>query len=433
MENKKICVYTCITGNYDNLNEINKNVYEKNIDYYCFTNNNNIKSDTWKVIYIEDKEISNQLLARKNKILGNDIVNKYDIIVWVDGNTIIKRKISDFIKEQTNIEKYDISFFKHRFRDCIYDEAIECVKMKKDKKEIIKEQIDFLSKDKYPRHNGLFETTVFVRKNNCKVKETLEKWYEMVSTKSIRDQLSINWVVYKNDISVYTINMNVFSNDYFEVISHNKNSDISSYRCYFGEDDSYENFDYDLDIQGQYEINNNLYTANVKTPKNTNYIKFEITDVMGVFFDNINVQAKGLKEYKINNWLEIKGKKYFYHVIPVIEIIGDFKKNDKITISLEMNKISEYEYNILVLDYNDEYQKSLIRENEKNVKSIQLETEVINLHNKLQSLQNENNNLKKENEEQSNRISYLENEYQKIIESKGWKALEKIRGIKNKI
>ena len=40
----KICVYTCITGNYDNLIEINN--IEEGIDYICYTNNKEIKSKT---------------------------------------------------------------------------------------------------------------------------------------------------------------------------------------------------------------------------------------------------------------------------------------------------------------------------------------------------------------------------------------------------
>ena len=51
----KICVYTCITGDYDNLNEI-KNI-EKGIDYICYTNNKKIKSKTWKVKYITDDSL----------------------------------------------------------------------------------------------------------------------------------------------------------------------------------------------------------------------------------------------------------------------------------------------------------------------------------------------------------------------------------------
>ena len=84
----KICVYTCITGNYDNLIEINK---EKGIDYLCFTNNKKIKSKSWKIIYIEDKKLTNVELARKVKILGNEITNKYDITIWKDGNQYFKK------------------------------------------------------------------------------------------------------------------------------------------------------------------------------------------------------------------------------------------------------------------------------------------------------------------------------------------------------
>lgn len=68
------CVYTCITGDYDNLIELKNK--EKGIDYLCFTNNKRIKSKTWKVIYIEDKTLTDVQLARKTKILGNEYTKK---------------------------------------------------------------------------------------------------------------------------------------------------------------------------------------------------------------------------------------------------------------------------------------------------------------------------------------------------------------------
>lgn len=51
--NERICVYTCITGDYDNLHEI---VKEDGIEYLCFTNNPKIKSSYWKMVYIEDED-----------------------------------------------------------------------------------------------------------------------------------------------------------------------------------------------------------------------------------------------------------------------------------------------------------------------------------------------------------------------------------------
>ena len=68
--NKKICVYTCITGDYDNLHEIKKK--EKDIDYYLFTNNKNIKSKTWKVIYIENEELDKTFKKNKNVRTSNN-------------------------------------------------------------------------------------------------------------------------------------------------------------------------------------------------------------------------------------------------------------------------------------------------------------------------------------------------------------------------
>ena len=48
----KIAVYTCITGNYDNLLEISEK--SDKIDYICFTDNKNLKSASWKIKYFSE-------------------------------------------------------------------------------------------------------------------------------------------------------------------------------------------------------------------------------------------------------------------------------------------------------------------------------------------------------------------------------------------
>ena len=45
-KNKKV-IYTCITNNYDNL--IEDEFYLEDYDYICFTNNENLKSNRWKI------------------------------------------------------------------------------------------------------------------------------------------------------------------------------------------------------------------------------------------------------------------------------------------------------------------------------------------------------------------------------------------------
>ena len=159
---KKICVYTCITGDYDDLKEL-KNV-EKGIDYYCFTNNKKITSKTWKVIYIEE-DLSNVLLARKIKTLGHPkINNKYDIFLWMDAAEEFRKNIMDFINYYLT-EEDEFVCFKHGERDSILKEMDACVRFKKENVDNIEKLKEFYKKENYNYDNGLVESTVFIKRN----------------------------------------------------------------------------------------------------------------------------------------------------------------------------------------------------------------------------------------------------------------------------
>ena len=187
---KKICVYTCITGDYDTIHEIEKK--ESGIDYLLFTNNKKLKSNTWDIIYIEDNTLDNQRLSRKIKILGDSIINEnYDISLWMDASVVFKSSVKEFIKKYYDHKKAPFSAFVHNCRNCIYDEAIACIKARKDTKEIIQKHVKFLQQEKYPKNNGLYEMTVFIKENNNPiVKKTMKMWFDMVCNYSKRDQLS---------------------------------------------------------------------------------------------------------------------------------------------------------------------------------------------------------------------------------------------------
>jgi hypothetical protein len=43
----KIVCYTCITGSYDKLHD--PLIVPSGIDFICFTNNSNLKSNIWKI------------------------------------------------------------------------------------------------------------------------------------------------------------------------------------------------------------------------------------------------------------------------------------------------------------------------------------------------------------------------------------------------
>jgi len=213
----KNAIYTCITGGYDSL--ITPRIISQNFDYICFTNNKNIKHNIWNIIYIEDNFIDDIKLARKIKIMGHEILPTYDCIIWIDANFEINCDLNYLLKSS---KKYDLSLMKHSLRDCIYDEAEICIKSKKDNEGIIKKQIGSYHFCNYPYKNGLAGTGILIKKNNMVTNNFMRKWWEEVNLKSHRDQLSFNYVLWKNKINIKYLDWNKFTKQKFILNLHKK-------------------------------------------------------------------------------------------------------------------------------------------------------------------------------------------------------------------
>lgn len=391
---KKICVYTCITGEYDDVKDFTE-FKEKNIDYILFTNNKNIKSNFWKVVYIENEGLDNAKLNRKIKILGHDIINNnYDYSIYIDGSITLRKKITDFFNNCCDFDNFDLIGFKHRERDCIYIEGKACLKyMKEDKSKILKE-LDYIKLNNYPEHNGLMENTIFARNlKSKKVIETCKMWFDMVTKYSSRDQLSFCYCAYKTKLNFKLLDMSVFDNEYFFNVPHKGNNQIDKYRFYFGDDTIIENINYDFDIVNKYIINKNHYQAEVKSPCDTNTIKFVFGKYGIIKINNIRFNNK-IINYKIVNGIKLDDGDYYYSEFPSIIIETKIKKNQIINVSFDLEVLNSNEFDKLSC-----------------------------------ALMNNYNLLKKDNEDLSIMKSNLENKINELINSKSWKITKPIRKI----
>lgn len=396
---KKICVYTCITGDYDTIHEIENK--ESGVDYLLFTNNKTLKSNTWNIIYIEDEHLDNQRLSRKIKMLGDPIIDEnYDVSLWMDASVVFKTSIKEFIKKYYNPKKAPFSSFRHHARNCIYEEATACIKSRKDTKENIEKHIKFLKKEKYPENNGLYEMTVFIKEHNHPlVKETMKLWFEMVCTYSKRDQLSFMYCVWKTGMPIHPINLNVMDNKYFLWIKHNHEKEIKSCRIVFCKEEDYC-FQYDRDYN--YKIKANKYVIDLKIPCETNYIRIEPLKTPCVIYKNLEIKNIKKKKIRIINSINYHGNNIFYNNVPIIEIEEKFCKGDVLHFEVEYQKMSIDEvYNLMdYLGYS--YQIEL----DKN----------FNLNQQLATLERVNKDLSQT--------------LNSIITSRGWKLLEKLRKLK---
>ena len=325
----KIAVYTCITGDYDNLKEIN--YMEENVDYFCFTNNKNITSKTWKVIYIEDEQLSNVKLARKIKCLGHPIINKkYDILVWMDGAVVFKKKIADFVNMYLK-ENDVIAAFKHNSRTTIKEEAEACFLAKKETKTNINKLMKFYEKEKYPDNNGLIESTVFIRRTgNKQLNKTMNLWFDMIFNFTKRDQLSFNYCIYKTGLKVHWINENVFNNSWFDWKAHNNND--KSYKIYLDYGDGFSESNV---IIKKYQTIGKKSRVDVEIPNGVKNIRFDPTAQEFMHGKNLNIHNISRDKYYFNNIIVNKNYIYFINDDPNI-VIESNKKINKLVIDIEI-------------------------------------------------------------------------------------------------
>ena len=217
---KKTVVYTAISGNYDELRQP-KNVSE-NCDYVCFTDNEKIKSDFWKIRPFPDSGLDKVRKCRELKILPHKLFSDYDVSIWIDGNIDIIGNMDELIEKYILNDENKVITFKHCMRNCIYEEGEACIKQARDKKKIIESQLQKYIDEGYPVNNGLIESNVLIRNHNDKdVIDLMERWWLEVKNFSRRDQLSFNYAVWKNDASyAFMEGTSRNTNEYFLLKEH---------------------------------------------------------------------------------------------------------------------------------------------------------------------------------------------------------------------
>ncbi|MNW50932.1 hypothetical protein D3C74_283970 [compost metagenome] len=215
--NKRLAIYTAVSGEYDKLKR--PIFINNNCDYICFTDNENIKSDFWQIRKMEKSDLDTVRKARRYKILPHLYLPEYEYSLWVDGNYEIIGDVEDFIKKYAR--QYPMMCLIHPDRDCVYDEAKACIELNRDKSEVISKQMDKYVSENYPENNGMIASGILFRKhNNHQVIKVASDWWREVENHSRRDQLSFNYVCWKNDFNYDTCHLSCYGNEYFKREEH---------------------------------------------------------------------------------------------------------------------------------------------------------------------------------------------------------------------
>lgn len=224
IEDKKIVVYTCITGNYDEA--VEPLYYNNNVDYVIYTNCTNIKLKEWQKRDIPEniqKINDNVLINRYAKMHPKELFEDYDYAIYIDGNIRTISDVSSFINSIN--EKTGLAIHKHYARNSIYQEAEACKLYKKGSIDKLDRQIQKYKEEGFPDEYGLLECNVIVSDlKNQNATTILNKWWdEFLASESRRDQISLPYSLWKLNFKIEDVGClgnNVRENCKIEVIKH---------------------------------------------------------------------------------------------------------------------------------------------------------------------------------------------------------------------
>ena len=213
-------VYTSVFGDYDDIIE---QKLPDGWDWKYFSEENSLS------LYSD-----NNRNAKRFKVLPHRYLQDYEYSVFIDGNMSVIGNLDELVDKY--LRDVNVAFFSHKnnpldSRDCAYKEAEVIFQLGeknmkisperdilnyKDNPFVIKAQMERYRMLKYPQNNGLITGMVILRRHNendCI--QAMEDWWTEIKYNSKRDQLSFNYVAWKNNLKFNYMNGDSRNNKYF--------------------------------------------------------------------------------------------------------------------------------------------------------------------------------------------------------------------------
>lgn len=130
--------------------------------------------------------------ARQHKLMPHELFPEAEATLWIDGCLTPRVPIRQLVDRYLT-GGIDMATFRHMERNCVYQEAEACLKMRKDSPELIRLQVARYREEGYPSGMGLAETTAVLRRHTNEIRAFNHRWWTELSTGSLRDQLSFDY------------------------------------------------------------------------------------------------------------------------------------------------------------------------------------------------------------------------------------------------
>ena len=174
-------------------------------DYVCFTDCEDLlraeRVGIWKIRKVIVDGLDFSRINRWHKVNPHFLFPEYQESLYLDGNINI---ISRYIYETVRSTKSPMLFSRHFSRNCAYEEIralLASHRISEENKNLITIQRDIYQANNFPENYGLSENNVIYRKHHIDiVKRVMTQWWAWIRDFSSRDQASLAYVLWKNEI-----------------------------------------------------------------------------------------------------------------------------------------------------------------------------------------------------------------------------------------
>jgi len=213
-------IYTAITRQYDSL-KLHPSIEGVEFVAFCEVNQT---IPGWKVRPLQGSFGDPVRDAKFYKVLSHKVFPEAQYSLWIDGPIQILEGFN-WNKAIGFLGNQDLALFKHYIRRCAYTEAEVCDQRGLDKHDTIERQMRRYEEEGFPRDNGLTENCVILRRHTDSMAKINETWWDEICRGSKRDQLSLNYVLWKLGVGHSSFPGTILDNPFFLRHQHTRTKD----------------------------------------------------------------------------------------------------------------------------------------------------------------------------------------------------------------
>lgn len=186
------CVYTCLIGGYETLNE-QPIVRQSKVPFLCLTDDPELTSETWRIVRVDRLFGGDSIRSQRMlKLLPHHYLPDFDRSLYIDNTVVLKATPEEILGRYLTTAPFVLPF--HSQRQSVIDEFAAILALSLDEEVRVSEQLaHYQVHDPAMLQEPPYWTAILMRDHRDPlVRETLHHWASHVLRYSRRDQLSAN-------------------------------------------------------------------------------------------------------------------------------------------------------------------------------------------------------------------------------------------------